>query len=111
MRQCWWPGIDPVLVATRYDPSHQVFESWRKISLYKSGITVFQGAFFVIVFEYFSNPQEGHLYILRGEKSITGPFYLDFWPMDFEALNEWDLPIYRAEFEKASDGRTEAVIL
>ncbi|KAJ7744035.1 hypothetical protein DFH07DRAFT_890558 [Mycena maculata] len=81
---------DPKLVATLTvtDPALQVLGSWKKIPIKKgSGMTSRMG-FASFVFE-------GHLYILGGEKYLSGPWYRDFWYIDLNALDEWrPLPSY-----------------
>ncbi|KAJ7109557.1 hypothetical protein C8R43DRAFT_1139663 [Mycena crocata] len=97
---------DPKLVATLAvtDPSLQVMGSWQKIPVKKGGgITsrmgfasfVFEGRYFVysmladfIIFI-------GHLYILGGEKYLSGPHHRDFWCIDLAGGDEWrPLPAY-----------------
>ncbi|KAJ7470995.1 hypothetical protein FB451DRAFT_1135262 [Mycena latifolia] len=81
---------DPKLVATHavVDPTLQVLGSWQKVPLKKSGGITSRMGFASFVFE-------GHLYVLGGEKYLSGPWYRDFWRIDLTALDEWcQLPAY-----------------
>ncbi|KAJ6579160.1 hypothetical protein DFH09DRAFT_1260524 [Mycena vulgaris] len=81
---------DPKLVVTLavVDPALQVLGSWQKVALKKSGGITSRMGFSSFVFE-------GQLYVLGGEKFLTGPWYRDFWCIDLTALDEWrSLPAY-----------------
>ncbi|KAJ7838888.1 hypothetical protein B0H13DRAFT_163023 [Mycena leptocephala] len=80
---------DPTLVAslTLTDPSLQIRGSWQKVAIKKDGISPRMG-FASFIFE-------GHLYVLGGQKSLSGPWYRDFWYIDLAASDEWrQLPSY-----------------
>ncbi|KAJ7155681.1 hypothetical protein C8R46DRAFT_1004896 [Mycena filopes] len=76
---------DPKLVAslTVTDPALQVRGSWQKIALKKGAGIPSRMGFASFVFE-------GHLYVIGGEKNLSGPFYRDMWRMDLTALDEWE---------------------
>ncbi|KAF7332954.1 hypothetical protein MVEN_02401300 [Mycena venus] len=81
---------DPTLVAslTVTDPTLQVLGSWQKVQLKKAGGITSRMGFASFVFE-------GHLYIMGGEKYLSGPLHRDFWYIDLSALDEWrPLPGY-----------------
>ncbi|KAJ7491355.1 hypothetical protein B0H11DRAFT_1007662 [Mycena galericulata] len=83
---------DPKLVSTLTvtDPSLQALGSWQKVPLTKSGGMTSRMGFASFVFE-------GSLYVLGGEKYLSGPWYRDFWCLDLTALDEWrPLPSYPA---------------
>ncbi|KAJ6534132.1 hypothetical protein B0H19DRAFT_439818 [Mycena capillaripes] len=81
---------DPSLVSSLAvtDPSLQVLGSWQKVPVKKAGGITSRMGFASFVFE-------GHLYVLGGEKYLSGPWYRDFWCIDLTALDEWcALPAY-----------------
>ncbi|KAJ7243080.1 hypothetical protein C8J57DRAFT_1367162 [Mycena rebaudengoi] len=81
---------DPKLVAklSVNDASLQVRGSWQKVVLQKNGgITSRMGS---ASFVY-----NGYLYVLGGEKYLSGPYYRDFWCLDLNAFDKWrPLPPY-----------------
>jgi hypothetical protein len=98
---------DPKLVATVAvtDPSLQVLGSWLKVHVKKTGGITSRMGFASFVFEgnecssnmFFSFliVRAGFLYVLGGEKYLSGPFYRDFWRISLIALDEWHaLPNY-----------------
>ncbi|KAJ7685845.1 hypothetical protein B0H17DRAFT_1225452 [Mycena rosella] len=88
---------DPKLVAKLavVDPELQVLGSWQKVPLKNSGGITSRMGFASFMFENRLTLRAGHLYILGGEKYLSGPWYRDFWRIDLTALDEWHaLPAY-----------------
>ncbi|KAJ7473606.1 hypothetical protein B0H11DRAFT_2174202 [Mycena galericulata] len=81
---------DPKLVVSLAvtDPTLQVLGSWQKVPVKKAGGITSRMGFASFVFE-------GQLYILGGEKFLSGPWYRDFWCINLTTLDEWrQLPGY-----------------